>query len=60
MNRLGFEADEEGIALMARLARLPGLELEGIFSHFEVYVSFTTTSNAIQQFRGSWSLLEAF
>ncbi|MBQ7145605.1 MAG: alanine racemase [Lachnospiraceae bacterium] len=34
MNRLGFEADEEGIALMARLARLPGLELEGLFSHF--------------------------
>ena len=34
MNRLGFEANEEGIALMARLARLPGLEVEGLFSHF--------------------------
>lgn len=34
MNRLGFEADDEGIALMARLARLPGLEVEGLFSHF--------------------------
>lgn len=34
MNRLGFEADAEGVALMARLARLPGLEVEGLFSHF--------------------------
>ncbi len=34
MNRLGFEADEAGIALMASLAKLPGLEVEGLFSHF--------------------------
>ncbi|MBO4838235.1 MAG: alanine racemase [Lachnospiraceae bacterium] len=34
MNRLGFEADDAGIALMASLAKLPGLELEGLFSHF--------------------------
>ncbi|MBP3729533.1 MAG: alanine racemase, partial [Lachnospiraceae bacterium] len=34
MNRLGFEADEEGIHLIARLAKLPGIEAEGLFSHF--------------------------
>ena len=34
MNRLGFEADDAGIALMTSLAGLPGLELEGLFSHF--------------------------
>lgn len=34
MNRLGFEADEDGIALMACLAALPGIEAEGLFSHF--------------------------
>ena len=34
MNRLGFEADEEAVKLMAQLAGLPGLKIEGLFSHF--------------------------
>ena len=34
MNRLGFEADEAAVELLARLARLPGLKAEGLFSHF--------------------------
>ena len=34
MNRLGFEANEAGIRTMTELSGLPGLEIEGLFSHF--------------------------
>lgn len=34
MNRLGFEADDDGIRTVAELSRLPGLVPEGLFSHF--------------------------
>ena len=34
MSRLGFQADEESADLCARIARLPGLVVEGLFSHF--------------------------
>ncbi len=34
MSRIGFQADEESAQLCARIAGLPGLQAEGIFSHF--------------------------
>ncbi len=34
MSRLGFQATEEAVDVCVRIAALPGLEPEGIFSHF--------------------------
>ncbi len=34
MSRIGFQVTQEDAELCARIARLPGLELEGLFSHF--------------------------
>lgn len=34
MSRIGMEADEEGAGLAARIAALPGIEVEGLFTHF--------------------------
>ena len=34
MHRIGFQADEEGIAQAEQLFDLPGLSVEGIFTHF--------------------------
>ena len=34
MSRLGFQATEESAEICARIAALPNLELEGLFSHF--------------------------
>ena len=34
MTRIGIHPDEEGVALVQRISELPGLEIEGIFTHF--------------------------
>ena len=34
MSRIGFQVTEEDADICARIAALPGLELEGLFSHF--------------------------
>lgn len=34
MSRIGFQADEEAADVCARIAALPGLKAEGLFSHF--------------------------
>ena len=34
MSRIGFQPTEENADLCARISRLPGLEIEGLFSHF--------------------------
>jgi len=34
MNRLGYPPNEETVELILDLARLPGVEIEGIFTHF--------------------------
>ena len=34
MSRIGFQATEESVEICAKIARLPGLFAEGIFSHF--------------------------
>lgn len=34
MTRIGIHPDDEGVTLIRRIAELPGLEIEGIFTHF--------------------------
>ena len=34
MTRIGMTADAEGLALIRQICELPGLEIEGIFTHF--------------------------
>ncbi len=34
MTRIGIHPDDEGVTLIRRIAGLPGLEIEGIFTHF--------------------------
>lgn len=34
MNRIGFPCTEESVRAIVEIARLPGLELEGIFTHY--------------------------
>lgn len=34
MSRIGMEADEQGADLAAKIAALPGIEAEGLFTHF--------------------------
>ena len=34
MNRIGFQADAQSADICARIAQLPGLVIEGLFSHF--------------------------
>ncbi len=34
MSRIGIPADEEGIAILERIAAFPHLEMEGIYTHF--------------------------
>ena len=36
MTRLGFRSDENGIARMIEVAKLPHLHVEGVFTHFSV------------------------
>ena len=34
MTRIGINPDEEGVALIRQIKELPGIEIEGIFTHF--------------------------
>ncbi|MBR2417575.1 MAG: alanine racemase [Clostridia bacterium] len=34
MGRIGFTPDEEGVAAISEIAKMPGLYLEGLFSHY--------------------------
>lgn len=34
MHRIGMEADESGADLAANIAKLPGIQIEGLFTHF--------------------------
>ena len=34
MNRIGFACREESVAAIARISRLPGIRIEGLFTHF--------------------------
>ena len=34
MGRLGFSCDDKGLNEICRIAKLPNIELEGLFTHF--------------------------
>ncbi len=34
MSRIGLQVTEESADLVAKIAQLPGIEIEGIFTHF--------------------------
>ena len=48
MSRIGFQATEESADICARIARLPNLEAEGLFSHFAAADSEDLTFAGIQ------------
>ncbi len=50
MHRIGFQADEAGIAEAEKLFSLPGLSVEGIFTHFAKADEKDKTS-AMEQYR---------
>ena len=61
MSRLGFSASEESADAMLRISRLPGIEAEGIFTHFakaddpdlgDAYRQFILFQNFVSALRG--------
>ena len=48
MSRIGFQATEEDADICARIARLPGLKAEGIFSHFATADCADLTKSRLQ------------
>ena len=49
MSRIGFQATQESADLCERICKLPGLEAEGIFSHFATADSYDLTSAKAQK-----------
>ena len=50
MTRIGFSPDEEGIAEVVKISRLPGVKLEGLFTHFAT-ADEADKSKAIRQYQ---------
>ena len=48
MSRIGFQATEENADICAEIAKLPGLHLEGLFSHFATADCTDLTRSRIQ------------
>ena len=55
MSRIGFQATDESVELCARIAKLPGLQAEGIFSHFA-----TADCPDLERSRQQATLFDAF
>lgn len=55
MSRIGFQATEEEAELCAKIAALPGLEAEGLFSHFA-----TADSRDLDRARRQMALFDRF
>ena len=54
MSRIGFQCDEDGVAEALELAKLPGLDIEGIFTHY-AKADYADKSDAMVQYgRFSW------
>lgn len=49
MNRIGIAPDEEGLAFVRRLSKAPGIEIEGVFTHF-ARADETDKTSAMAQF----------
>ncbi|MBR6404515.1 MAG: alanine racemase [Eubacterium sp.] len=54
MSRIGFQCDDEGVSEALKLAELPGLDVEGIFTHY-AKADYVDKSDAMVQYgRFSW------
>ena len=60
MTRIGIRPDAEGIAFVDRLSKLPGIEIEGIFTHFAQADEYdkTPTKKQIALFQKMIAMLE--
>ena len=61
MSRIGIRPDDEGLRLIEKAARMPGLAIEGIFTHFSKAdeVSRENTERQIREFRAFCDRAEA-
>ncbi len=50
MGRIGIRPDEEGLAFVKRVSQLPGIEIEGIFTHF-ARADEADKTNALEQLK---------
>ena len=57
MTRIGMTADSEGLTLIRQICELPGLEIEGIFTHFAT-ADETDKSKTVQQLQKFQSFVE--
>ncbi len=54
MSRIGFQCDDEGVNEALKIAELPGLEVEGIFTHY-AKADYGDKSDALKQYEAfSW------
>lgn len=60
MSRIGFQATEESAKICAKIAKLPGLKPEGIFSHFATAdcADLSRSREQAQRFDGFCAMLE--
>ena len=60
MSRIGLQVTEESADLVAKIAQLPGIEIEGIFTHFAQADEYdkTFTKEQIQKFRKMIAMME--
>lgn len=61
MSRIGFQATEDAADICAQIARLPGLQAEGIFSHFATAdcADLTKTHQQAELFDRFYKMLQA-
>jgi alanine racemase len=57
MSRLGIWPDQSGVALIERMARLPRVEVEGVFTHFAA-ADETDKTHALMQFERFMGFLD--
>lgn len=58
MSRIGFFADAEGVKLAERIAALPGIEVEGLFTHFARADEGDPAYTKLQYERYQWFIKE--
>ena len=60
MSRIGLQVTEESADLVAKIAQLPGIEIEGIFTHFAQADEYdkTFTKEQIQKFKKMIAMME--
>ena len=62
MGRIGFTCDEDGVKNIEKISQMPGIEIEGIFTHYAKAdeLDKTAANGQLEKFRWINSQLEAF